>query len=111
MQGEWIRQRLSSWEAQEGRAARTGEGARRGEESWEVLNPRDYRHVEEAIVEVRDVLSVSWQGMSDVELVERIEANAVELRAAEQRGDAETAHERSKKIAAMAIEYMARGLA
>jgi len=75
------------------------------------MNQRDFRHIEEAVTEVRDVPAVAWQGMADRELVERIEANAVELRAAEERGDAEACHERAKKIAAMAIEYMARGLA
>lgn len=72
-------------------------------------NTHDKRHIDEALAEVYDC-PVSPE-MGDVELVERIEANAVELRAAEQRGDAEAAHEHAKKVAAMAIVYMARGLA
>jgi len=79
-------------------------------------NTPDVRQYAEAIDCVRDahVAGVStgrWARMSDVELVERIEANAAELRAAEKRGDAEACHEHATALAAMAIEYLARGLA
>jgi hypothetical protein len=69
------------------------------------------RHIEEAFAEVSDMSRAEWASDSDVDLVDRIEANAAELRAAERDGNAEECHERARRIAAMAIDYMARGLA
>lgn len=74
-------------------------------------NQADTRHVEEAISEVRDVPRHVWAEISDHALTERMVHLAQGLKRDEEIGNAESAHDAAKHLAAMAIEYMARGLA